>query len=84
MVCGILGGLELVGKIVSLYRHPVLDTGSQGLSKGDDIAIADRATLVRNDGNPPQPPLANDTQSFARQSLEKGGSVCNDETPLVP
>ncbi len=40
--------------------------------RGNDSAIADRASLVRNDGNPPQP------------SLVKGGSVRNDETPLVP
>ncbi len=49
-VCGVLENLELGGnELVSLYRHPVLDTGSQGLSKGDDIAIAEQ---VRNDEMP--------------------------------
>ncbi len=52
-VCGVLENLELGGnELVSLYRHPVLDTGSQSLSKGDDVAIADRASLVRNDETP--------------------------------
>ena len=35
----------------------------------------------RNDENPPQPPLANDTQSFARQSLTKGGSKVTSLAP---
>ncbi len=30
----------------------MLDTGSQSLSKGNDVAIADRASLVRNDVTP--------------------------------
>ncbi len=34
----------------SQYRHSVLDTESQSLSKGDVPAIADLASLVRNDG----------------------------------
>ncbi len=65
-VCGVLENLELGGnELVSLYRHPVLDTGSQSLSKGDDVAIADRASLVRNDGKQQTETNLSDKRSFA-------------------
>ncbi len=71
-----------------LYRHSVLDTESQRLSKGDDIAIADRALPVRNDDM--FAPLAkgglrgdciinNPTTAMRSPSLYKGGNVRNDE-----
>ncbi len=66
--CGILEDLELGGnEIVNLYRHPVLGTGSQSLSEGNDFVIAEQ---VSNDVNPPQP------------SLGKGGSNVLFPLPL--
>ncbi len=59
----------------------MLDTGSQSLSKGDDVAIADRASLVRNDEKELSPlPLgegarrAGEGKKFAQQTVK----------PLVP
>ncbi len=55
------------------YRHPVLDTGSQGLSKGDDVAIADRAMLVRNDGKQQTETNSSHKRSFASLKMTSVG-----------
>ncbi len=70
-VCGVLEDLKLGGnELVSLYRHPVLDTGSQTLSKGDDVAIVEQ---VRNDGKQQTEKNLSHKRSFASLKMTSTG-----------